>query len=149
MGRAEVGENVLIVDSQKHIQGLSTADLLSQQGKKVEVIFPYINPGEEMENITRWALLRRLTAGGVKMTPNTMLKRIAGNTVVVVDTQTKTERTINNIDTVVLSYGGKSNNNLYQALDGKVSALYSAGDCRTVRKILWATNDGAQVGRGI
>ena len=62
---------------------------------------------------------------------------------------TEEERTIENIDTVVISYGGIENNKLYYDLRGKVPELYSIGDCKGVRKLLWATSDGATIGRMI
>ena len=148
-GQVEVGQNVLIVDVQRHIQGLSTADFLVKQGKKVEVIFPYPSPGEEVEQLTRMVLIPRLSWAGVKLTPNARLKEISGNTVTVVTPLTGEERVIDNIDTVVLSYGSVENNELYYALKGQVKELYAAGDCKGVRKIVWATNDGAVVARMI
>lgn len=49
----------------------------------------------------------------------------------------------------MLSYGGIENNGLYYALKGKVKELYAVGDCKGVRKIMWATNDGATLAREI
>jgi len=167
-GKAEVGQNVLIVDGQRHIQGLSTADFLAQQGKNVEVITPYPSLGEEMEGITRMTLFQRLFQAGVKLTPSTMLKGISGNTATVAATSagllgdlaalagydgapaaTGEDRVIENVDTVILSYGGIANNELYYALEGQVKEIYAAGDCRGVRKLVWATNDGAALAREI
>ena len=148
-GEAEVGENVLIVDAQLRTEGMTTADFLAQQGKKVEVISPYEEPGSGIEQLTRMSLVRRLAWAGVKLTPRTSLKEISGNSVTVIDSYTTEERVIDNIDTVILSYGGVENNELYYALKGKVKELYAVGDCNGVRKILWASNDGATVARMI
>ena len=148
-GKVEVGQNVLIADAQSHIQGLSTADLLAQQGKKVEVIVPWQTAGEAMEQLTRMTLLRRLAWAGVRVTTESRLKEISGNTVTVAAPLTEEERVIENIDTVILSYGGVENNELYYALKGQVKELYAVGDCNGVRKTMWATNDGATVARQI
>jgi len=148
-GKVEVGQNVLVVDYQRHIQGLSTADFLAQQGKKVAVITPDVAPGDEIERITRMALLQRLYSSGVEIIPCTRIKKISGNTVTVANLFTDEDRDINGIDTVVLSYGGVENNELFYALKGKVKELHTAGDCKGVRKILWAVNDGATIGRTI
>lgn len=147
--KAEVGQNVLVVDYQRHIQGLSTADFLAQQGKSVEVITPDPTPGDEIERITRSALFQRLYLNGVKLTSSTSLKEISGNTVTVANVFTDQGKAIEGIDTVVLSCGGVENNELFYALKGQVKELHAAGDCKGVRKILWATNDGATVGRMI
>ena len=148
-GKAQVGQNVLIADFQRHIQGLSTADFLAGQGKNVEVISPLPEPGADMEELTHMILLRKLNAEKVKLTPHTMLRRIEGNNVVVAEPMSEEERTIENIDTVILSYGGIEDNKLYYALKDKVKELYAVGDCRGVRKILWAVDDGAQLARAI
>jgi len=50
---------------------------------------------------------------------------------------------------VVLSYGGVENNELFYALKGQVKECYAVGDCKGVRKLLWATNDGAAIARWI
>ncbi len=148
-GNVEVGQNVLIADAQHHIQGLITADFLAQQGKKVEVIVPFESPGQTVEQLTRMALLRRLAWGGVKITTQAVLRKISGNAVTVATPLTGEERVIENVDTVILSYGGVENNALYYALKGQVKELYAVGDCQGIRKIIWATNDGATVARKI
>jgi 2,4-dienoyl-CoA reductase-like NADH-dependent reductase (Old Yellow Enzyme family)/thioredoxin reductase len=148
-GDVEVGESVLIVDAQRHIQGLSTADFLARQGKKVEVVFPLAEPGGNMEAGTRRALLQRLRWGGVKLTPHATLKEISGNGAIISDPLSDEESVIEGIDTVILSYGGIEDNELYYALKGQVPELYAAGDCVGVRKMLWAVHDGAEIGRDI
>jgi len=145
--RVEVGQNIILVDYQPHIQGLSTADFLLQRGKKVEVVFPHQYPGPSVENITRAVLLQRLFAGGVVLTPYCRLKEISGDTVTVANIYTEEERVIDGVDTVVTAFGGVENNRLYEDLKGKVKELHAVGDCKGVRKILWAVNDGATLGR--
>jgi len=147
-GRAEVGQTVLVIDGQRHIQGLSTADFLAQQGKTVELITEDPDVGMEMELVTKMALRYRLAMAGVKLTTATRLGKISGNTVTVIDLFTGQVREIG-IDTVVLSYGGLENNELYYALKDQVKEVYAVGDCKGVRKIVWATAEGAMVGRMI
>jgi pyruvate/2-oxoglutarate dehydrogenase complex dihydrolipoamide dehydrogenase (E3) component len=148
-GEAEVGENVLIVDNQWHIEGLATADFLAEQGKKVEVIYPLEAPGLLIEEVTRMALRRRLEQAKVKMTRGTSLKSISGNSVTVTNPGGEAERVIEGIDTIILSYGGVEDNDLYLALKDEFPEVYAAGDCNGVRKRRWAVNDGAVIGRQI
>lgn len=147
--KVEVGQNVLVVDYQRHIQGLSAADFLAQKGKNVEVITPDTAPGDEIERITRMALLQRLYLNAVKLTPSVRLREVSDSKVTVANLFTDQERVIEGIDTVVLACGGVENNELFYALKGQVKELYAVGDCKGVRKILWATNDGAMIGRMI
>jgi len=146
-GEAEVGENVLIVDSQQHIEGLATADFLANQEKKVEVVFPQDTPAPNMEMITKIMLRQKLSWNKVKLTPRAQLKAISGNSVTVIDPSTQEERVIDDIDTVILSYGGEENNQLYYLLKQNFPEVYAAGDCNGVRKTLWAVHDGAVIGR--
>ena len=148
-GKAEVGENVVVVDYQQHIQGLSTADFLLQRGTKVEVVFPGQYPGPAVENITRAVLLQRLFMNGVRLTPYTRVKEISGSKVTVANVYTEEARVIDGVDTVVIAFGDVENNELYYALQGKVKEVHAIGDCKGVRKILWAVNDGATLGRWI
>jgi 2,4-dienoyl-CoA reductase-like NADH-dependent reductase (Old Yellow Enzyme family)/thioredoxin reductase len=148
-GKAEVGQSVVIIDAQRHIQGLGTADFLVEQGKKVELVTRDPAPGEEMEGATRIGLLTRLHRAGVKLTPSTRLKEVSGSTVTLENVFTGEESVIDNVDTVVLSYGGVERNDLYYALRTKVKEIYSVGDCNGVRKLKWATNDGATIARMI
>lgn len=148
-GKVEVGQNVLIVDHQRHIEGLATADFLAEQEKKVEVIFPVEVPGTHMELGTKTALRRRLAWGGVKLTPQAQLKSISGNSVTVTDLTLDEERVIDGIDTIILSYGGVEDNDLYYQLKAEFPEVHAAGDCTGVRKTLWAVHDGAVVGREI
>ncbi|MEE8398610.1 MAG: FAD-dependent oxidoreductase [Desulfobacterales bacterium] len=157
-GEGDVGENVLIVDNQRHIEGLATADFLADQGKKVEVIYPLDSPAPFMESITKMALRQRLGWGDVKLTPGLHLLSISGNSVTLgiveqADGRSilsdKVGRVIEGVDTIILSYGGVEDNDLYYALKDEYPEVYAAGDCNGVRKMLWAVNDGATIARKI
>ncbi|MBW2623717.1 MAG: FAD-dependent oxidoreductase, partial [Deltaproteobacteria bacterium] len=148
-GQAEVGQNVLLVDNQRHIEGLATADFLAEQEKKVQVIFPLDTPASNMEAITKMTLRRRLAWGGVTLTPRAQLKSISGSSVTVTDPALDEDRVIDGIDTIILSYGGVEDNDLYYQLKAEFPEVHAAGDCNGVRKTLWAVHDGAVVGREI
>jgi len=157
-GDVEVGENVLIVDNQRHIEGLATADLLAEQGKKVEVVYPLDSPAPFMESITKMALRQRLGWSKVMLTPRLHPLSISGNSVTlgVVEQSDgrsilsdKVGRVIQGIDTIILSYGGVEDNDLYYRLRDEYPEVYAVGDCNGVRKMLWAVNDGATVARKI
>jgi NADPH-dependent 2,4-dienoyl-CoA reductase/sulfur reductase-like enzyme len=148
-GQVEVGQNVLLVDNQRHIEGLATADFLAEQKKKVEVIFALDTPATNMEAITKMALRRRLAWGGVTLTPRAQLKSISGDSVTVTDPALDEDRTIDGIDTIILSYGGVEDNDLYYKLKDEFPEVYAVGDCNGVRKTLWAVHDGAVIGREI
>ena len=66
-----------------------------------------------------------------------------------IDPATEEERILNGYDTIILSYGGVEDNDLYYQLKEKFPEVYAAGDCNGVRKTLWAVHDGAVIGRAI
>jgi 2,4-dienoyl-CoA reductase-like NADH-dependent reductase (Old Yellow Enzyme family)/thioredoxin reductase len=142
-----VGDNVVIIGDDDHIQSLSTADFLAEQGKKVEVLCWNFCHGVKIEPCTRQAIYQRLLQKGVVLTPNTSVKEISGNTVVTMNVFTNQGRRIEGVDNVVIACGGKENNALYYALKDKIKELYVVGDANGVRKINDATMDGAMVGR--
>jgi mycofactocin system FadH/OYE family oxidoreductase 2 len=148
-GKAKVGQKVVVLAGEQHIQALSTADLLATQGKQVEVLCAEFHAGSQIEFGTKAAIYERLYRGGVTLTPCTALKEISGNSVVAVNVLTGQERRIEGVDTVVLACGGREDATLLQSLKGQVKELYAVGDCAGVRRLPDATMDGARVGRRI
>ena len=146
---AITGDNVLIVDNQWYVEGLVTADFLATQGKNVEIIYPFETPGMLLEETTRMTLCKRLEEAHVKLTPSTALMAISGNSVTVANPDGDNERILEGIDTVILSYGGVEDNELYYNFKSEFQEVYAAGDCTGVRKRLWAVKDGAVIGRQI
>ncbi len=122
------------------------------------MVYPLDTPAPFMEAITKTALRMRLGWGEVKLTPRMHLISISGDTVTlgVVEQadgrnilSDKVGRVVEGIDTVILSYGGVEDNELYYALKDEFPEVYAVGDCNGVRKMLWAVNDGATIGREI
>jgi NADPH-dependent 2,4-dienoyl-CoA reductase/sulfur reductase-like enzyme len=148
-GEAQIGDRVVIIASEEHMQALSTADYLAELGKKVEILTPSHFQGVTVEPETKQAVYRRLYEKGVVFTPDTGVKEIAGNTVVAYNVFTRVERRIEGVDTVVYAYGGKEENGLYYALKGKVKEVYKIGDANGVRRAHDATREGAVVGRTV
>ncbi len=75
------------------------------------------------------------------------IKAVRENTVVATNILTRQERTIEEVDSVVLALGGVANDSLYKALKGKVAELYVIGQALAPRKMLDSTLDGLRVGR--
>jgi 2,4-dienoyl-CoA reductase-like NADH-dependent reductase (Old Yellow Enzyme family)/thioredoxin reductase len=149
-GKAKVGQNVLVSDVHPQLQGLTSADFLAQQGKTVTVIYTG-RDGQptQIEGLTLSSLRQRLYTAGVKLIADEAVVMISGNTVTVANVYSMAMRVIEGVDTVVISYGDIGNDELYYALKDKVKEIYSVGDCKAPRKIMWAVDDGATVGRMI
>jgi len=145
-GKVNVGERVIVLAGNHHMQPLSVADFLASRGKKVEIVTEEYHAGSHVEMITRMAIYARLYQNGVVFTPCNVVRSISGNTVTLANVFSGEERQAE-ADTLVLACGGREDNSLYYQLRGQVPELYRIGDCNGVRRILDAVLEGAVVGR--
>jgi mycofactocin system FadH/OYE family oxidoreductase 2 len=148
-GEARVGANVVLVDDVHTQQALSTAELLLEQRKRVEVISPLFYVGQDIGVTSIAPLYKRLFTGGVTLTPGTELRAVEGSAVVVANVYSGAERRIEGVDTVVLSAGSRSTDSLYRALKGQVAELHAVGDCVAPRGVHQAILDATRVARAI
>jgi mycofactocin system FadH/OYE family oxidoreductase 2 len=148
-GEAHVGARVVVIDDVHTEQALSTAELLLDAGKRVEVISPLFYVGQDIGVTSIAPLYTRLYTKGVVLTPCTELTAVEGSTVIVRNVFSGAERRIESVDTVVLATGSRSTDALYRALEGRVPALYAAGDCVAPRGVHQAILDGTRVARAI
>src|SRR5438552_2413150 len=148
-GEATVGSNVVVIDDVHTEQALSTAELLLDQGKRVEVISPLFYVGQDIGVTSIAPLYTRLYTKGAVLTPCSELRAVEGSTVVVRNVFSGAERRIESVDTVVLATGSRSTDALYRALKGQVPALYAAGDCVAPRGVHQAILDGTRAARAI
>src|SRR5712691_2279236 len=146
---ARVGANVVVVDDVHTQQALSTAELLLDQGKRVEIVSPLFYVGQDVGITSIAPLYARLFAKGAVLTPHTELRAIEGSAVVVANVHAGAERRIESVDTVVLAMGSRSTDGLYRALKGRVPELHAVGDCVAPRGVHQAILDGTHAGRAI
>jgi mycofactocin system FadH/OYE family oxidoreductase 2 len=145
--RANVGKRVMVLDLEGRIKGLPTADMLALQGKDVEYVTPLAFPGAKQVGESRSFLQGRAGKNGVRFTPGSLVTKISGNTVTIVNSINKRERIEEGIDTLVLINHNKPNDELYLALKGRVPELYRIGDCIATRTVDRAIFQGHRVGR--
>jgi mycofactocin system FadH/OYE family oxidoreductase 2 len=148
-GEATVGANVVVVDDVHTQEALSTAELLLEQGKRVEVISPLFYVGQDIGVTSIAPLYARLHTRGVVLTPGTELRAVEGSTVIVANVYSGAERRLEAVDTVVLASGSRSTDALYRALKGQVPELYAVGDCVAPRGVHQAILDATRVARAI
>ncbi len=146
----EVGQKVIVADDgEGHWKGVSIAELLVDQGKDVEMIGPHDHIGFDLTAERRIPMLRRVLKKGLRFTPYTMIRGIEGNTVHLYNIHSREERSIENVDHVVLAYYNKANDELYLELKGKIKELHRIGDCWAPRMIGDAIRDGENVARAL
>jgi thioredoxin reductase len=148
-GEAKLGQNVVVIDDVHTEQALSTAELLLDQARRVEVVSPLFYVGQDIGVTSIAPLYARLYAKGVVLTPCTELRAVEGSTVIVANVFSGAERRIEGVDSVVLATGSRSTDELYRALKGQVPVLHAAGDCVAPRGVHQAILDGTRAARAI
>ena len=146
-GEVNVGDRVVVYAGDNHMQALSTADTLLDQGKDVTVVVPTEAPGLLAEEHTRFVILARLAAKGVSgMVMMSALTSYDGMSASGVEMMTGEEFELP-CDTLVSSFGGIADESLYFALKGRVDDLHRIGDCVAPRTADNAIFEGRRIGR--
>lgn len=164
-GKAEVGVNVVVVGG--GAVGVETALLLAEIGtldsetlrhlmlykaEKPEYLYYLLTHGtkritvvemlkgfsKDMGPTTRWIMVTLLKKFGVNTLDQTKVVEIKKDGVLV---ETAEGQTLIPADSVVLAVGSRSSNQLYQALEGKVTNLDLIGDAIKPRKVMDAIRE--------
>lgn len=143
-----VGQEVVIYDTQGDYLSLAVADMLLKQGKSVVIITHYHYAGINGESTTVESLYARILGKKVSFIPNAIVTKINGSTVWFYDKFTQDEKTMN-ADSVILVTWKQPNKELYNTLNGKVKKLIAIGDCVSPRLLEQAVYEAHQTARGI
>ncbi|MBI2868082.1 MAG: FAD-dependent oxidoreductase [Chloroflexi bacterium] len=146
LGKVKVGQKVLILDEENFIKAPALADMLTRQGKDVEIIDRHYFMGSELDPITRNRVYRVMAERGFRFTPQSSLLTIEEDGATVINLANGATRKVE-ADTVVLVTGRIPNEDLYFALKGKVKELHRVGDCVAPRWVHAPIRDGHKVGR--
>ncbi len=147
-GTALVGDSVVILDDEHHIQGLNVAELLATQGKQVEVVTRELEVGKHAEPITRTSTLRRVHTLGVKLSPTTWAKAITPDSITLYNIFSSIEVT-RPVDTVVLCCNIAPDTATYRELAEKHASVRPIGDCTGPHRLEQATFDGHLAARSL
>jgi len=144
----EVGQKVLVYDNgEGHWKGISIAEYLLDRGKQVEMISPLDHLGYDLTDERRFPMLRRILKKGLVFSPYTMVKEVNGSSVSVYNIHSRQDRTIEEVDNIVLAFFNKADEELYFAVKGKGKELHRIGDCLAPRLIGDAIRDGERLAR--
>ncbi len=146
-GTAPTRDRVVIVSEDDGMETPSVADFLAAQGKQVEIVHKWLMIGSRVERYTQGIVFYWLYKNGVSISASTRVRAIEGNTVIAYNAHTGEERRIAGVDTVVLSLGSRGDDRLYKALKGHVKELYLVGAAFAPRRLVEATQHGANVGK--
>ena len=150
-GTHPVGEKVLFVDEDGGHHAMATAELLAEQGKKIDMVTSDLFIGIELAPRGELYLGRqRLLQKGVTFrTDLDILEIDTGNGKLRVkarDIYTNEAILLEDYDTMVLDVGNTAEDGLYHQLKGRVKEVYRIGDCVAPRGIDMAIIEGRRVG---
>lgn len=120
--------------------------LLTQSNKQITLLEMAKGIGRDIGPSTRWSMLADLKRYGVKCMDQTKVLEITTDGLLV---EREGEQRQIPCDTVILSVGSISQNELYHALLGKVEKLTLIGDALNPRKALDAIHNAYQEARGL
>jgi 2,4-dienoyl-CoA reductase-like NADH-dependent reductase (Old Yellow Enzyme family)/thioredoxin reductase len=140
---AKVGDKVVVVGG--GLVGCETADYLAAQGKDVTIVEMLRHTARDIGPAARFFLRRRMKEKGIKIMTSTTVEEIADDGVKVKTGEGS--QVLGSVDTVVLSTGAESVNELEPAVKGIVSEVYVIGDACKPGKILAAVEQAADLAR--
>jgi 2,4-dienoyl-CoA reductase-like NADH-dependent reductase (Old Yellow Enzyme family)/thioredoxin reductase len=142
-------QSVIVVGGlDKHLGPPTIAEFLADQGKQVELISEQFDFAQGVEDGTRLPLFQRLRNKDVQISMLHKLCRIESHAVVVQDTITRRDRSVDGA-TVVLACGLVPDDRLARALEGHIPELHVVGDALAPRRIMHATLEGARAAMAI
>jgi mycofactocin system FadH/OYE family oxidoreductase 2 len=148
-GRVHPGKRTVVIDGECFYRALTAADFLLDHESDVEVLSPVFFVGMNVAMPSLIITYMNLCSKGAVFTPMHMVRSITDHTVNAFHVFSFADRTITDVDTVVLAYPGRAENALYRRLKGQVPELYQIGDCVAPRKVDMAILEGHDVGRRI
>ncbi len=149
-GEIKPGKRVLVVDRLGFHEATSVAEYLAEQGCQVEVVTPTLYVGQDLSvtlDLENW--YRQARRLGIQCTPNHSVLSIQAGVVTALHNYSGQLVNFAKADTVVLAIHRKVDSRLYEALKGRVPALYRIGDCVAPRRAHAAILEGERAGRAI
>ena len=146
---AKVGSRVIIADWRTDWIGLGLAELLARNGSHVRLAVNGMGAGQDIQSYIRDHWTGTIHKLGVEIIPYTRLFGVDEDSVYFQHTLSEEPIVFENIDTVVLSLGHKSNCDLEQELKQSGINFSLAGDCLSPRSAEEAVFEGMKAGLAI
>ena len=143
------GDKVLVIDQDGHHKGPAVAEQLALQGSKVEVVSDLFTVGEDIDISVKPLVYQRLYTNHVTLSPNTEVKEIREEQVVLRNIYNNEERTVDGVTTIVHAGLRRAQDDLYKTLKGKVDDVRLVGDAMAPRRIHDAILEGTRAGRAV
>lgn len=143
-----LGKKVVLLDAVGHCEAIGLGELLATHDVDATCVTTLPVP-LALDGETQAAILPRAVRAGMTWKPSTALAFVGDHEVTLANVLSHELETITGVDTVVIRTTGLPNDDLYRALDGKVSELSLIGDAQAVRPVDRAVYDGHVAARAL
>lgn len=139
LGSRSVGQRVTVVAMEDHMQPLTIAGFLVDQGKQVRVIYPGPAVAPLVGKYSIGAAMAKLGRAGVEFRVMQRVEAVQPQRLLLRDVYSGTQSELCDFDSSVLACGGDADNSLYHALQGDFEQVHVLGDAYAPRRISFAT----------
>lgn len=137
---APVGERVVVVAAEDHMQPLSIAGHLTDHGHRVHLVYQTPGPAPLVGKYSIGAPLAKLAAAGAEFTFMSRVVRIEEDRLRIRNVYSDTPGEITGFDSVVVAAGGVPDDSLYHELKRRGGVeVHLLGDAYAPRRITFAT----------
>ncbi|GAA3742300.1 FAD-dependent oxidoreductase [Spinactinospora alkalitolerans] len=144
---AAVGHRVVVVAQDDHLPPLSVADLLSERGHDVTVVYATAQPAELLGRYILGGILARLHRRGVAFRLMEEVTAVRDGGVEVRNVYSGRTEELTGFDSVVLACGGDSDAALYERLRDRIARVHVLGDAFAPRRLVFATRQAHALAR--
>jgi len=145
----KIGKRVVVYDKDGHWQGGGMAEYLLDLGSIVYAVTPHWLIGIDLEPGNTYLLYKQLYEKGANIVVNHSLDSVNGKKVIISNIFNNESLVIDNINTLIIAHGSKSDNSLYYELKKARSNVYIIGDCVAPRMIEQVIYESEQLAREI
>jgi 2,4-dienoyl-CoA reductase (NADPH2) len=140
-----IGKQVIVIGGKIH--GCEVAEFLVKRGRQVTIVDSVDSLGEGMTGDDMFQLFPWFDKKGVKRYLGVKYNEISSDRLSI--TTKEGNELIIEADTIITALPLQRNTDLIKSLDGKISEIYSIGDCKEPKLIADAIADGALVANSI
>lgn len=145
-----VGKRVVLFDEDGGRYALGTAEFLLDRGHQVHLVSRFISLAPNLAlTLDLPVNYQHVFRKGLEYTLNSWVRHINGNQAQLLNLFTDADSTVLSADTFIMACGHTPQNDLYQALQGRVQNLQCIGDAQLPRPLQDIIYEGMLAGREI
>jgi 2,4-dienoyl-CoA reductase (NADPH2) len=150
LGLTTVGRRIVVIDQTGLARSASVAEFLVDRGHDVTIVTHDAFAASQLvltQDLTLW--YQRALSKGIKFLTEVQVLRVTARTVVLSNRYTMEQKTLEDVDTVVLSNYPVPDQRLFLLLTQRGLTVFRVGDCVAPRDIGSAVREGNLVARGL